>query len=85
MLFMQKMPQSTQDYWIAESIKDRAFEDHYDLGKELGRLVTYLSLEWFLFNYHFETLFFGVYILMAMIVNFIQNWLSLQTVHLCLC
>ncbi|RUS78468.1 hypothetical protein EGW08_013756 [Elysia chlorotica] len=34
------MPQSTQAYWIAESIKDRAFEDHYDLGKELGRGAT---------------------------------------------
>ncbi|GFO06626.1 calcium/calmodulin-dependent protein kinase type iv-like [Plakobranchus ocellatus] len=34
------MPQLTQDYWIAESIKDRSFEEHYDLGKELGRGAT---------------------------------------------
>lgn len=28
------------DYWIKESIKDKSFEDHYELGKELGRGAT---------------------------------------------
>ncbi|XP_059139408.1 calcium/calmodulin-dependent protein kinase type IV-like [Physella acuta] len=31
------MPQNMQDYWLSESIKDKRFEDQYDLGKELGR------------------------------------------------
>ena len=26
-----------QDYWIKESIRDKAFEDFFTLGKELGR------------------------------------------------
>lgn len=29
-----------QDYWIQESIKDEAFEDLYEVGKELGRGAT---------------------------------------------
>ena len=33
------MPQP--GFWIAESIKDKKFEDKYDLGRELGRLVCY--------------------------------------------
>ncbi|CAG5129445.1 unnamed protein product [Candidula unifasciata] len=31
------MPRKIQSYWIAESIKNKSFEDHYTLGKELGR------------------------------------------------
>jgi len=34
------MPASSQDYWILESIKDKKFEDKYDLGRELGRGAT---------------------------------------------
>merc|ERR1712241_801672 len=37
---MVKMPASSQDYWILESIKDKKFEDKYDLGRELGRGAT---------------------------------------------
>lgn len=29
-----------QDYWVKESIKNRTFEDVYELGKELGRGAT---------------------------------------------
>lgn len=29
-----------QDYWVKESIRDKAFEDFYALGKELGRGAT---------------------------------------------
>lgn len=32
-----RMPRISQGYWIAESIKNKSFEDHYTLGKELGR------------------------------------------------
>ncbi|BFZ02148.1 hypothetical protein BsWGS_05187 [Bradybaena similaris] len=31
------MPRRSQGCWIAESIKNKSFEDHYTLGKELGR------------------------------------------------
>lgn len=34
------MPHINQGYWLAESIKDKRFDDHYDLGKELGRGAT---------------------------------------------
>ncbi|XP_005089392.1 calcium/calmodulin-dependent protein kinase type IV [Aplysia californica] len=34
------MPHNSQAYWIAESIKDKKFEDKYDLGRELGRGAT---------------------------------------------
>ena len=26
-----------QDYWIEESIKDKPFEEFYELGRELGK------------------------------------------------
>lgn len=26
-----------QDYWIEESVKDKPFEDFYELGRELGK------------------------------------------------
>jgi len=26
-----------QDYWIEESVKDKSFEDFYELGRELGK------------------------------------------------
>lgn len=44
--FRKKM----QDYWIKESIKDRPFDDFYELGKELGKLV-YIMATLSLFTY----------------------------------
>jgi len=26
-----------QDYWVEDSIKDRSFNEFYELGKELGK------------------------------------------------
>lgn len=34
------MSPAAQGYWIAESIKDKLFEDKYELGRELGRGAT---------------------------------------------
>ena len=30
-------------YWIPESIKDQPFDENYELGKELGKLVYFLQ------------------------------------------
>ncbi|KAK0057449.1 calcium/calmodulin-dependent protein kinase type IV [Biomphalaria pfeifferi] len=34
------MPVNVLDFWFVESIRDKKFEDHYELGKELGRGAT---------------------------------------------
>jgi len=33
-----KMPrEKVQEYWIEDSVKDKAFDDYYILGDELGK------------------------------------------------
>ena len=40
------MPQEkVQDYWIEDSVKDKSFEEHYVLGKELEEVSIYCLMK----------------------------------------